>query len=100
VLEILQTKEKIVVGDGISLDEIPELIGNTTVGCFCGKIIFPKLLRSWIDENWSDILGYRPSFHTLTQGWIYFKFWAREDLNRIFSWIWGWDPSKLVFDKL
>jgi hypothetical protein len=91
--------KKMVVGDDVSMEEILELIGKTSGGHFCGKVVCPKALGNWIDKNWTEPLGYRPGFHTLSRGWICFKFHSREDLNNIFNRTWGWGPSDLVLKE-
>jgi len=80
-----------VVGADVLIGEILKLMGSMTIDRFCGKTMCPKSLVKWLDEKWMDVLGYKPSFNTLTRGWISFKFRTKEDLEEIFRRMWGWE---------
>ena len=46
----------LVVGQDISLTEIPNYLSLALVGRFCGKTIDEAALRRWMEENWSPHL--------------------------------------------
>jgi hypothetical protein len=78
-----------VVGRDMEIGDVPKLLGQATVGRFCGKIVSAPALISSLDDNWSKVLGYRLEFHTLARDCICFKFHTKEDLALIFESSWG-----------
>jgi hypothetical protein len=78
-----------VVGRDVEIGDIPELLDQTVMGIFFGKIVTTPTLISYMVENWLKVISYRPSFHTLEREWIYFKFHSKK--TRYFSKrSWGW----------
>jgi hypothetical protein len=43
--------KKTVVGLDVELGVIPEMLGKTIVGRFCGKTMNPLALWGWLNEN-------------------------------------------------
>jgi hypothetical protein len=76
---------KMVVGDDVKLEAIPNLMGKMVIGKFCGKVVRLEFLRIWIDSIRSTMLGYRHMFHTMSRGWICFKFHSKVEMDVIFS---------------
>jgi hypothetical protein len=83
--KVRNEQRKMVVGYIVEIEAIMDLLGRKKVGRFCGKIISPSALKSWIDENWTTLLGYRLIFHTLSHGWICFISNKKVDLIEVFS---------------
>jgi hypothetical protein len=72
-----------IIGEDISIDEIPQITGKLLVGKFNGKAQGEKALSGWLDHQWKPLLGYSPGVHFLTRGWISFLFWSDEDCELV-----------------
>jgi len=78
-------KRHVVVGEDVAMSDIPSLLGRTVVARFNRKIVKASSLATWLDTNWSTMLGYWRDFHTLSRTWIVFRFGSKEDLEKIIN---------------
>jgi hypothetical protein len=74
---------KMVVGDDIHLNDVPQLMGKTLVGIFNGKSMGEKALTGWMINQWKPLIGYAPKVHILSRNWISFIFLSAEDCEEI-----------------
>lgn len=65
------------------------------VGRFNGKATSILALQSWIDQEWTPLLGYLPEIHVLTRGWVSFMFKDEKDCAELLQKSWSWGPSGL-----
>jgi hypothetical protein len=53
-------------------------------------------LNAWIQKEFSSVLGYGPTYHILSQGWLGFVFRSEEDTMNILKAIWFMDTLYLA----
>jgi len=81
----------LVVGEDFQVSWIVDLEGKAIVGKFCGQCLTMSLISVWMESAWGLIIGYVPTFHLLSWGWICIVFHSKEDVDKIISGIWYWD---------
>jgi hypothetical protein len=72
-----------VVGKDLKVDQILEFAGKALIGKSMGKQISKESLNAWMQNVCVPLIGYGPSFHILTRGWIRFSFPYRGDSTSI-----------------
>jgi hypothetical protein len=82
-----------VVGEDIAIEEITHLEGKLLVGIFTKKTPGFSTLHSWIDQEWTPMLGYLPETHILTRGWDSFLLKDEKDCVVLLHNSWSWGPS-------
>ena len=87
---------ELIVGKDITLEQIPDFLAQALVGRFCGKIVTKASLQQWIALNWSNLLGYEPTFYSLPRGWFLIKLQSMEDNCKLLKHNWNWGPSGLI----
>jgi hypothetical protein len=86
---------RMVVREDISIEEITRFEGKLLVGRFNGKSPGISALQSWIDQEWTPLLGYLPEIHVLTRGWVSFMLKNEKDCAELLQKSWSWGPSGL-----
>jgi hypothetical protein len=61
---------KMVLGDDFGLEEAVSLALITLVGIFSYHSLCFTPMLSWMEANWSPMLGYTPEFFFLLRGWF------------------------------
>jgi hypothetical protein len=87
---------KMVVGDDITLCDVPWLVGRALVGSFIGKVPREKSLTGWMNNLWKSLIEYTPKVHILSRNWISLSFLSAKDCNEIRKHKWSWGPSGLT----
>lgn len=76
---------RLVLGDGVGLEDLVKMSLNALVGRFSYKSMSPQPLEDWIKSHWSPILGYCPEILYLKKGWFGFLCRSPKDASRLLS---------------
>jgi hypothetical protein len=50
--------------------QIIELDEFAVVGKFYGRRVSIVVMGTWLEETWKPVIGYTPTYHLLSMGWI------------------------------
>jgi len=67
-----KNNKRLVLGDGVGLEDLCKMSLNALVGHISYKSMSPQPLEDWIKSQWSPILGYCPKILHLKKGWLGF----------------------------
>jgi hypothetical protein len=63
---------RLVLGDGVGLEELCKMSTCALVGRISYKSLNPQPLEDWIKKTWFPLLGYSPEVQYLKKGWLCF----------------------------
>jgi hypothetical protein len=82
-IQARKDKVRMVVGEDVRVEKNPDFWGKAVVGPFSGKIVHPKSLRIWLEENWLHVIHFYLDFNVLAVifsmnygSCIFFKFFV------------------------
>jgi hypothetical protein len=78
-----------VVGEDVGIGDIENMVGRTLVGNFCGKVVPPTSMKSWMEKNWKPVIMQCPIFYILARVWICFIFNPPKEMLEILRIRWG-----------
>jgi hypothetical protein len=91
--------KRLVLGDGVGLEDLCKMSINALVGRISYKSMSPQPLEDWIKTKWSPILGYCPEILYLKKGWLGFLCRSPEDASLLLSSFWVIGGSSLMLKR-
>jgi len=90
---------RLVLGDGVGLEELCKMSTCALVGRISYKSLNPLPLEEWIKETWFPLLGYSPEVQFLKKGWLCFHCKSPSDASLLLSSHWPFGGSSLMLKR-
>jgi hypothetical protein len=84
-----------VVNEDIAIEESTHLEGKLLIERFTRKFLGFSTLLSWIDQEWTPLLGYLPEIYILSRGWACFMLKDEKDCAVLLQNSCSWGPFGL-----
>jgi hypothetical protein len=94
-----RTKQKLVMGMDIGLEESCNLALCALVGRLAYRSRCVSPLDEWVLRSWEPLLGYSPEVLSLPRGWMGFVFKSPEDSELVLNKFWSYDGGSMMLKR-